>query len=97
MKLLNRERWERARARGVRRFVLVQGVLLFGCSFAVYTAVIAWAFTQFHLFGVKISLPELLPRLVSLLLIEIFVGGSLWAVGTWYLSEWLYRRLSRAS
>ena len=92
MKLLNVAKWTRVRARGLRRFVLVNGVLGFGLCTALYLAVAEWLMVHFDLFGAALPGRTAWPRMFVLGVVIITAGGPTWALATWYLSEWLYRR-----
>jgi hypothetical protein len=97
VKLLNVERWTRVRAKGLRRFVLVQGILGVGLPSALFMLAVLWIFARLHLFGAGIPGPVRWDRLLVLLLAEAVVGGLIWGLGTWYLSEWLYRWIDQTS
>ena len=92
MTFFNRPRWARVRSGGVRRFVLINGVLRFGGSSAAFLVALIWSISKFHLLGVEPIDSQFWPKALLLGLGVIVIGGPLWAVGTWYLSEWFFRR-----
>jgi hypothetical protein len=95
MRLLNGSKWNRVRAQGLLRFILVWGILRFGVAVSLSTFLVLWIGARFVPGGSEWD-ADAWRRLVLLLLTEAVVGGAIWAVGTWYLSEWLFRRSRRA-
>jgi len=78
-------RWSAVRKLGEPRFILSRGVLLFGGA----------------LFAVSLIVPAFYGpldfsfRRVAEHLVICAPGGSLWALLTWHINEWLYSRHSR--
>jgi hypothetical protein len=94
MKLLNVSRWTKVRARGLRRFILVDGVLGFGLFMGLWALGTIWVFTTFSSLGPEIPGSQVWPRAVAFAAAAIFVVGPGWAIGTWFLNESLYRRIA---
>ena len=90
MKLFNSDRWSRIRGRGLLRFVLLNGIAGFGVSSAAFAFL--FVYLWFRLAGVALPASRLWPSLATFFGLEIILGGTAWALGTWYLSEWLRRR-----
>jgi len=78
--------WEKIRSRGLRRFVLHYGMLLFGGILFVLLggAVILFALDKTHV-------ASLLPQLVVIALI-CAAGGLLNSLLTWTVEERMYRK-----
>lgn len=97
------ERWARLRSRGKIRFILVQGVLLYGGMLGLLFSAQAYLFDRhlqktFAVAGLR-PLPDTLQGLLLHLILPIFgmaLGiGLLFGVAMWHLMEWLYRRRQR--
>lgn len=74
-------KWEKTRAIGLLRYVVVYGVLLWG----------ALSGALFSLFKVLLD-PSIGYLSIATYAMPIFmVGGVMWGVGAWYLTEWQYR------
>ena len=91
MKSSNRAQWNRVRSAGLRRFILINGALRFGGSTAALLVALIWSLSKFQVLGTEPAEPTFWPRVVLLALAEVAIVGPLWAIGTWYLSERLYR------
>jgi len=77
-------KWSGIRARGVRHFILVRGLLIFGVS-ALAVSLIIPAF-----FGQSVFVWR---SIVETLLI-CAAGAFVWAVVTWYLNERAFSKYS---
>jgi hypothetical protein len=76
------QKWESTRARGMKHFVLVRGVLSYGLAMFV-------AMTFFVHHG------ELTPKFIAISAVLWLIGGAAFGVASWYLLEILYRRAIR--
>ncbi len=94
MKILNVQKWERVRARGLRHFIVFNGLLGFGLLSAAFTLLVVWLGSRFGFFGSEMQGSDIWTRLVVLVAAIIFIGGPAWAVATWNLTEWLFRRVT---
>lgn len=82
-KIKNRfERWERTRAKGKWSFVLIYGVIYWGLGTALAFSVI------FPLVVPNVSFMSVLPWSI----IMFPLGGAVWAVIMWALSERTYQK-----
>jgi hypothetical protein len=85
-------RWEHTRAGGVRRFVVVWGVLAWGLSTALLSS--ALIIRSEH-YGLGMGL-----GVVTGFLVASPAFGALWGYAMWMICEWMYRvqkwRLERA-
>ena len=82
MKSTRKSEWKELRVAGCSAWVSKRGILGFGVPMGLFFASQAWiksGFTQ--------ALIVFAPTAI--------IGGTLFGVGTWHLSEWLYRRDSR--
>lgn len=94
MKLLNVSRWTKVRAQGLRRFILVNGILGFGLFLGLYVVGMTWIFATFSSLGPEIPASQIWPSAAALVATAVLVVGPAWAIGTWLLSERLYRRIA---
>ena len=78
-------RWPAIRARGMRRYVVVRGLLTWGGGMFALMAVLMWLE-----FGFQNPRFELLIGVAAVL--SAF-GGTAWAVITWLLNERLFQAL----
>lgn len=78
-------RWPAVRARGMAHFVLMRGLLLWGGLMFAFFTVMTWVkFGPQH------------PRFVLLLVVSAglcAIGGLVWGLLTWAISERIYRSL----
>jgi len=78
-------RWPAVRAKGMAHFVLMRGLLMWGGLMFVFFTAMTWVkFGPQH------------PRFVLLLVVSAglcAIGGLLWGVLTWAISERIYRSL----
>jgi len=83
------ERWAHKRSCGPYRFVLVQGVLLFGGALLVLWAAMVWltASTEYFV-SLFLSQPMRLVAVVSLV-------GAAWGLVVWNYCEFRFRRTQR--
>jgi hypothetical protein len=82
-KPLSIQRWERIRAMGMRRYVLVHGVLLYGLPlFLVMTFVV-------HRDHVALR-----PGLLLVLALAWSLGGAVFGWVMWHLRDRMYRRIA---
>jgi hypothetical protein len=93
MNLLNVSKWTEVRARGLRRFILVNGILGFGLFMGLYVFATTWVLATFSSLGPEIPASQIWPSAAALAAGAVLVVGPLWAIGTWILSERLYRRI----
>ncbi|WP_222564210.1 hypothetical protein [Novilysobacter antarcticus] len=82
------QRWPAIRARGMRRFVVVRGLLLYGGGMFALMAVLMWS-----KFGFGNPRFELLIGVAAVL---CAFGGTVWAAITWVLNERIYGALPPA-
>ena len=77
--------WPAIRARGMRRFVLVRGLLTWGGVMFVFMAAMMWFKFGFQnpTFGLLIGMAALMCA----------IGGLAWGAVTWVLNERIYRSL----
>jgi hypothetical protein len=78
------KRWEKIRAKGRIRFILLNGVIYFGGWMFIFTRFIFPSIAE-YLFGWKMSY---LPMYESLILWLLM--GLLWGISTWWLNEKSY-------
>jgi len=71
--------WEKARAAGMTRFVLVRGVLFYGL-------------TMFFVMTFIVHRGDLTARLIALSALLWLIGGAVFGALTWFLMEWIYRK-----
>lgn len=86
-KLTQKERqknWASARKKGMKHFVIKRGVLGFGPVFALLMLAIQWVTGQMSAIG--------LGAVLSMAAMNVVVGGMLWGMMIWYLSESNYKR-----
>jgi hypothetical protein len=89
MKLHHAKRWEKTRARGLIRFLVIQGCLLWAGLSVVTWAFLMWLFGNWQpVFEHNAAHPF---RFVSVLVI----AGCGWGLFVWYWNEWTYRRYTR--
>jgi hypothetical protein len=96
MKVLDLDSWSRERRNGLWCFVWKDGIIGFGLPFTLYMAGVVWLFGRFQLFGAR-SLTWSFWEALAYGIAAWLILGVLSGVGTWYLSEWFFRRLSRNS
>ena len=80
-------KWSEIRARGVRHFILVRGLLIFGVSAFAVSLVVP------TLFGASVFTWG---KIAATLLI-CAVAGFVWAVVTWYLNERAFSKYSESA
>ncbi|EQD40133.1 conserved hypothetical protein, membrane, partial [mine drainage metagenome] len=82
MREKDRAKWERVRAKGKRRFVLMRGVLMWGLGTAILSSVLLEieGVQSFHLW----------PGLPGVVLMFLF-GGYFWGSWMWNAMERLYQ------
>ena len=97
-RLFSTERWERTRAEGMAKFVLLKGLVLFGGITSLFLLVL----TLRNVARVRdlglVSAPELMELTHRLRIHAVAYGlaaGLFWGVLTWWLSEASYRRQKR--
>jgi uncharacterized membrane protein YedE/YeeE len=73
-------RWERTRAKGMWRFVLIYGVLIWGGSMCIVTSLLATVINGRD--NLTIRVPVFL------------VSGLVFGFGCWFVGEYLYRKNS---
>ena len=79
--------WKKIRARGLIRFVVVRGILLWACgTFALATLL------MFLTDGGRRFLTHNANQPFFAATVIVF-GGILWGLFVWYITEWEYRRL----
>jgi len=82
-----RNRWERIRAQGKGRYIILYGVLLWG----VPTGLLSIALSTLLPFAGADSRPSLLP--ITTLSMTLFpLGGIAYGLLVWKLAEWQYHR-----
>ncbi|MBB5358678.1 hypothetical protein HDE76_001894 [Rhodanobacter sp. ANJX3] len=72
-------RWEKARAGGMTRFVLLRGVLSYGL-------------TMFVLMTFIVQRDDLSARFIAISALLWSVGGAVFGALTWFLMERIYRK-----
>ena len=82
MKCTRKSEWKELRVAGCSAWVSKRGILGFGVPMGLFFASQAWIQNGF------------MQALIVFALTTI-IGGALFGLGTWHLSEWLYRRDSR--
>ena len=83
----NRARWwRRVRSSGLLRFVVVRGILFWACGTFVLATLVMFLIGDGQRFiAHNVSRPFITVG-------ALVVGGGLWGVFVWYLTEWEYRR-----
>ena len=78
------QHWEKARANGMLRFVLMRGVLSYGLTmFVVMTFIVHRGDSN--------------PRFIAISALLWLVGGAVFGASTWFLMERIYRKSCRRS
>jgi hypothetical protein len=75
------QQWERIRARGLRRYVLVHGMLAYGLPL-------------FLLMTFVVHREHLAPRVVLVSAVAWAIGGAVFGWVMWHARDRLYRRLA---
>ena len=85
-------RWERTRTAGMKRFIVVWGVLAWGLTTGLLTSVLIIREEQY-------GAGEAAAVVLAFLVVTPPVG-ALWGYAMWFMCEWMYRvqkwRLNRA-
>jgi len=79
MKAKGLQNWEKARAVGMTRFVLLRGVLSYGL-------------TMFIVMTFIVHRGDLGTRFIAISAVLWFIGGAVFGALTWFLMERIYRK-----
>lgn len=71
--------WQKTRARGMRRFVLVAGVL-------------SWGVPMFFVMTFIIGKPGIRPAMIAISALIWLLGGALFGISMWFVTERQYRK-----
>jgi hypothetical protein len=78
-------RWKRIQERGVWRFALVKGVVMYGVTLWLLFAILGWSRYTHH---------DWL-RFVGMALVGAIIGGFIFGVVMYVFTMWTYRRYQR--
>jgi hypothetical protein len=96
--LFSADRWERTRAEGMAKFVLLKGLVLFGGIASLVFLVLTFRNVRRIRDLGLVSAPELVGLTHRLEINAVAYGlaaGLVWGLVTWWVSEATYRRLKR--
>ena len=83
MKQKQRAKWELTRAKGMWRFVLLYGVLLWGGFMIIARAIFDFFFSR----------PRFMDNL-SIIVPTFLVAGFIFGLAVWFIGEYMYRKSS---